>query len=306
MKIAILGAGAMGSLFGAILAEGGHEVWLLNRWKEHVDAINAHGLHILGVSGERWVRNLRATTLAAQVGPSDLVLVFVKSTVTEVAVSQSRALFGPHTVALTLQNGLGNVEKMASVLDKSQIIAGITAQGSTLLGPGEIRHAGTGGTFIGELDGTISPRIQAVAEAFNRSGIETQITDNVPGLIWGKLLVNVGINALTGLTGLKNGQLLDFPETEELLEMAVQEGFRIAQARGIQIPYADPVSHTKEIARATAGNRSSMLQDVMNRKKTEIGMINGAIVREAMGLGMEASVNRLLMNLVTVLEKTYQ
>jgi 2-dehydropantoate 2-reductase len=305
VKIAVLGAGAMGSLFGGMLAEAGHEVWLLDVWKEHVELINERGLRIAGTSGTRAVSLVRATATAEEIGPSDWVIVFVKSTVTDTAVSQAKALFRPDTVALTLQNGLGNVEKIASVIPLKQVVAGVTAQGATMLGPGRIRHAGKGATTIGELDGSVSPRVQQMAEAFNAAGIETKISGNVLGLIWGKLMVNVGINALTALTGLKNGQLLEFRETEELMELAVEEAMKVARAKDIDLPFADPVAHTKEIARATAENRSSMLQDVSNQRRTEIDMINGAIVREGERLAISTPVNRSLTNLVRVMEQRY-
>jgi 2-dehydropantoate 2-reductase len=305
VKIAIVGAGAMGSLFGGILREAAHEVWLVDIWEAHMKAINSSGLRISGVSGDRIVGGLRAVSVADQVGPSDLVVVFVKSTVTEAAVFQAKPLLGPRTLALTLQNGLGNVEKMAATIPRTQIVAGTTAQGATVLGPGEIRHAGKGLTTIGELDGSRSARISELAEAFNAAGLETGISDNVLGLIWGKLLVNVGINALTALTGLKNGQLLEHSETAAVMERAVREAAAVARAKGIRLPFPDPVAHTRQIARATAENRSSMLQDVSSGRKTEIDMINGAIVREGASLGLDTPVNAVLTDLVKMMERGF-
>lgn len=295
----------MGSLFGGMLAEAGNNVWLVDVWKEHVDAIRQRGLRIKAPSGERLIPKVKAVVSAQEAGESELVLVFVKSTVTEQAVRGAKPLFGQETLVLTLQNGLGNVERIASVIGSSMILAGVTAQGATVLGPGEIYHAGAGPTSIGEIAGPATPRVERVAKLLDEAGIKTQVSDNVMGLMWGKLLVNVGVNALTALTGLRNGELLDHPEAVELMELAVLEGYRVAQAKGIELPYEDPVAHTKEVARATAQNRSSMLQDVSNRRKTEIEMINGAIVREGQVLGIQTPVNRTLTNLVRVLESTY-
>lgn len=305
MKIAVLGAGAMGSLFGGILAEAGHKIWLVDVWEEHVRAVRERGLRINGLSGERVIKALRAVSSAQEAEDVELVIVFVKSTVTEEAVRDARCLFGPKTLALTLQNGLGNVERIGSIIGFENILAGVTAQGATVVGPGEIYHAGRGLTSIGELQGPATPRVEKVAALFSEAGIETKVSENVMGLIWGKLLVNVGINALTALTGLRNGQLLEHPETAELLEMAVLEGLQVSKAKGIKLPYEDPVSHTKEIAMATSQNRSSMLQDVMHRRKTEIEMINGAIVREAQGLGIQTPVNKVLTNLIRTLENSF-
>jgi 2-dehydropantoate 2-reductase len=305
MKVAVLGAGAMGALFGGMLAEAGCEVWLVDVWREHVEAIGREGLHIVGSAGERTIRNLRPTCRPEEAGVADLVLVFVKSTVTEAAVAGARSLFGPRTLVLTLQNGLGNIEKIATVVAPGQMVAGVTTYGANVLGPGRIRHAGSGPTSVGELDGSLSPRIQSVAETLNHAGIESHVSDNVLGLIWGKLMVNVGLNALTALTGLRNGQLLDFEETEELMALAVLEAAEVARAKGIRLPYDDPVEHAKAVARATGENRSSMLQDVSNRRRTEIDMINGAIVREGKALGLQTPVNLALWNLVRMQERSY-
>jgi len=305
MKIAVLGAGAMGSLYGGHLAEGGHEVWLLDVWKEHVDAVNQQGLYIEGISGERYIKNIKASTNPAEIGNAELVLVFVKSTITDVAVSQNKELFGSNTIVLTLQNGLGNIEKISQYIEEKNIIAGITAHGATMLGPGRIKHAGLGKTNIGELNGSVSSRVENIVKIFNDAKLETFLTENVLGLIWGKLLVNVGINALTAITGLKNGQLLEFSETDELLEMVVEEAYRVALAKGIKLTNDNPVEHTREVCRATAENRSSMLQDVTHKRKTEIDMINGAIVKEGAGLEIDTPINKALTNLISVIQKTY-
>ncbi|SDK86732.1 ketopantoate reductase family protein [Natronincola ferrireducens] len=303
MKIAIIGAGAMGSLYGGLLAEGGQEVLLVDVWQEHVDTINQWGLSMEGVNGHRTIKNIKATTNPSYAEAMDLVIVFVKSTITHIAVSQHKKLCDNNTTVLTLQNGLGNIEKIMETIDKKNIIAGTTAQGCTLLAPGKINHAGVGDTYIGELDGTTSPRIKEIHKAFTAGGLKTNISNNVLGLIWGKLLVNVGINALTAITNLRNGQLVEFEETEELLELAVEEALAVAMARGIELPYGDPVAHTKKICRATALNKSSMLQDLLNKRKTEIAMINGAVVTEGEKLGVKTPVNKVLTNLITVLEK---
>ena len=305
MKIAVLGAGAMGSLYGGLLAEAGNEVWLIDVFKEHVDAINKDGLWIEGLSGNRAIKNIKATADSKEVGNVQLVLVFVKSTITDVAISQNKALIGKDTIILTLQNGLGNIEKIQRVIEYANIIAGTTAHGSTLMGPGKIKHAGKGKTIIGELDGSKTQRIQLVIKILEEAGIEAIVSDNIMGLIWDKLLVNVGINALTAITGLNNGQLTEFPETKWILEEAVKEAVKVADSKRIKLSTEDAVEHTKEVCKATAANRSSMLQDVMNHRKTEIEMINGAIVREAEKEQIQTPINKVLTQLVLVKEKTY-
>lgn len=305
MKIAIIGAGAMGCLYGARLSTvPSNEVWLIDVWKEHIDAVNEKGLE-MEEGGEVFrYTALKGTTDAGQAGHCDLAVVFVKSTLTSTAVKSNKAVFGPGTVALTLQNGLGNIDLISAEIGDSNVIAGTTAHGATMLGPGRMRHAGSGKTIIGELDGRRSSRLERIAEALREAGLETELSDNVLGLVWDKLMVNVGINALTGITKLHNGELLDYPEIEELLEAAVREAYAVAKAGGVRLSYDDPVGHAKDVCRATAANKSSMLQDILNKKQTEIDMINGAIVREGAEAGIPAPVNLALTNLIKFMQRS--
>lgn len=303
MKIVIIGAGAMGSLYGSFLCGTGNEVWLLDRWKEHIEAVNQTGLIVEKQDSSSLINDLKATCDPKEAGIADLAIIFVKSTMTEKAVKENQAVFGKNTIVLTLQNGLSNIEQIESTISRSQIIAGTTAHGATLLGTGRIKHAGQGKTIIGELNGRMSERILTVKNLFEKAGLEAEISDNVLSLIWDKLMVNVGINALTALTELKNGELLKYIETEGLLEKAVNEAWLVAESKGIKLNFSDPIQHTKEVCRATAFNYSSMLQDILNKRKTEIETINGAIVSEGKKAGIETPVNETLVNLIKVKEK---
>ena len=306
MKVAVLGSGAMGCLYGGALAEAGCDVVLIDVWKDHIDAIIASGLKIDESGGERTVKNIRGVTRPADAGTADLVVVFVKATMTEQAMRDALALVGDKTTVLTLQNGLGNVEKLCNVLPASRVIAGTTGHGSTLVGPGHVRHAGIGDTIIGELDGSRSARIEELAALLEKAKMTAKVSTNVMGLIWTKLIVNIGINALTAVTGLKNGRLVDFPETEELMECAIKEACAVAKAKGIRFEVDDPLEHTKAVAKKTAANRSSMLQDVTAKRATEVSVINGAVVDEGRKLGVPTPVNTVLTNLILVRQKTYE
>jgi 2-dehydropantoate 2-reductase len=304
MKIGIVGAGAMGCLYGAKLSEvDSNEVYLLDVWQEHIDEINVNGL-IMEEQGELLTYSkVKATSNPSSVGIVDLAVIFVKSTLTETAMETNKAIFGPETIAITLQNGLGNADIISLAIGAEKVLAGTTAHGATLISPGKIKHAGTGKTILGELTGEITERAKSLEKTLNSAGLEAQISDNVLGLVWDKLIVNVGINALTGITRLENGKLLHYPEIEELLELAVEEATQLAEAKGIQLSTTDTVKHTKEICVATSENRSSMLQDVLNGKQTEIDMINGAIVREAKTMGMAAPTNLVLTNLIKFIQR---
>ena len=307
MKIVIVGAGAMGSVYGGLLAEAGNEVYFLDVYKEHVDAINRDGLWMEGTSGNRYIKNIKATTNPEDVGIVDLAIIFVKSTITDLAIQSNRAVIGDNTVVLTLQNGLGNIEKLETVVKKAQIISGTTSHGANILAPGRIKHAGSGATMLGELNGKVTDRINVIAQVFKDAKFEdVKVSPNVMGIIWDKVLVNVGINPLTAITGLRNGQLLDYPETEWILEQAVAEGEKVAEAAGIILNTPNPVRHCKEIAEGTRENISSMLADVSKQRKTEINNINGAIVRIGQEYNIDTPVNKVLTNLVLWKERIYQ
>ena len=296
-----MGAGAMGCLYGGHLAEAGVDVSLVDVWREHVDAINAKGLHMTGVSGDRVV-HVPATTDPETVGVVDLVLLFVKSYDTAQAVRDSCSLIGGDTCVLTLQNGLGNLEAITEAVGAGRALGGTTSHGSTLICPGEIRHAGVGPTVIGTLDGGSRSMAETAADMFNGAGLQTRVSGDVRGDIWGKVLVNLGINALTALTGLRNGQLLEVPELRRLMRLAVEEGMRVAEADGVDLGPLDHVAHVYTVAEATGVNRSSMLQDVDRGRRTEIDALNGAVVGLGEKRGVETPVNRALTALVKGLE----
>jgi 2-dehydropantoate 2-reductase len=232
-----------------------------------------------------------------------VVIIFVKSTATTQAAQTAQSLLGADTAVLTLQNGYGNAEKLAALLGPERVIAGTTAQGATLVGPGQVLHGGAGDTHIGSLTGGVSPALDNIAATLTRAGIPTIVDTDVTALIWGKLIINVGINALTGITGLKNGQLADYAETTAILKMAVLEAVKVADALGVTLPYPQPVAKVLAVAAATAQNRSSLLQDLSNNRLTEIDAINGAIVEAGIRLGIPTPVNQTLTLLVKTFEK---
>ena len=303
MKIAIIGAGAMGSLFGGLLGASGADVRLLDVWAEHVQAINEKGLSIEWEGKTRTIA-VRATVDPAEIDTVDLILIFVKSTQTRVAAEIAEKLADEKTLVMTLQNGMGNADTMARVMDPDRIIAGTTAHGATMLGPGHIRHAGRGATIIGMWDGSGNSRLKKVVDLFTGAGIEIETKTDIREIIWEKLLVNVGINAITALTHIKNGRLLDLDVTRDLCRAAVEEAETVARSLGIPVRN-DIVEHVYHIAEATGGNRSSMGQDVDHGRITEISTINGAVVSAARKAGIPVPVNQTLTALVETLQAHY-
>ncbi|MCF7928793.1 MAG: 2-dehydropantoate 2-reductase [Spirochaetales bacterium] len=304
MKISVIGSGAMGSLFGGMLSAAGHEVVLFDIFQEHVDTVNSNGLSIESVVAENSIVHPFASSKPEAVADSDIMIFFVKSTATRNAAEQFAPLAHSGTIAVTLQNGVGNEEILRTVFGKEHTAAGVTSQGATFIGPGKIRHAGSGPTYLCMSDGN-NERLGPFLSALREAGFEGHAKDDIDNLIWSKLIINVGINALTALTGQTNGTLPEHCETDELLVSLVEEAVAVTRKRGIELTYKDPVEAVRDVCRKTSANRSSMLQDFDRGKRTEIDFINGAIVREAKRLGMEVPVNKTVTRLIQSLERIH-
>ena len=306
MKIAIVGPGAMGCLFGAFLARSkeGHDVWLFDKQEERAKHIAGQGIKVEGVSG-KFEAKVKATCDPKEIGVVDLALLCVKSYDTESATKRIKGLVGENTSVLTLQNGMGNLQTMSELVDEDVILGGVTNHGATTLGYGHIRHAGKGETVIGKLDGHIRGQVRDVAKAFNRAGIQARTTRDIRGLIWSKLIINVGINALTAVTHLNNGRLTEYEGTREVLRLAVTEAVRVARKKRIKLVYDDPIQKVESVCAATSGNISSMLQDALKNRRTEIDYINGAVVRMGKSAGVATPVNSVLTDLVKTIESSY-
>ena len=303
MKFLVVGPGAMGCLFAARLSKAGFHVTLLDHMAERAKQINEQGLLVEGVTGEYAVKV--PTILGDTPTSPDMVLLCVKSYKTR-QVSETISTWLPKdAVVVTLQNGVGNVEILEHVFGKERILGGVTSEGATLLGPGKIRHAGLGETIIGPAGDPDGPAEKLVS-AFARAGFRTKSADNVSDLIWGKLIINVGINALTAITRLRNGRLPDVSGTRLVLKEAVKEAVAVAEAKNVRLPYPDPLGRVMQVCEATSGNVASMLQDVLKEKETEVDAINGAIVREGEALGIPTPVNLTLTSLVHAIQETYR
>jgi 2-dehydropantoate 2-reductase len=305
MHVLILGAGAIGSLLGARLLGANVRLTLLSTNREHMQAIAANGLVVEELDGsrQRFLFPAAVDDPSAIQAPVDVVLVTVKTYDTQAAIASVKACCHGSTVFLTLQNGIGNGERIAEMVGADAVVLGTTAQGATYLEPGGIRHGGNGPTFIGEPTGAPTERVHSLVALFARAGLVTQTSGEMEVLIWRKLLVNVGINAITALTGTRNGRIADVEPARQLCQAAVQEAMAVARAKGIPVA-ADMVEQVLTVARATAQNRSSMGQDVDRRQPTEIDAINGAIVRFAEVLGIATPVNRTLTQLINIVEAT--
>lgn len=310
MRIVIVGPGAMGCLIAGLLAESEQEeVWLLDKSEIRAKELYKNGLKLEGIGGERYIKIedspfLHATANINDIGKADLILICVKSYNTRTASISVLPAVKENTIVMTLQNGLNNVEAMSSIFGQEKIVAGVTTHGATLLGIGHVRHAGIGKTIIGEVkQGSIKAnKLSQIACIFSNAGFETTISENILNHIWGKLIINTAINPITAITKMRNGELLEHDETKALLHLTVNESVCVAHANSIKLPYDDPNFIVEETCRATANNISSMLQDVLNNKRTEIDSINGAIVKEGSKVGIDTPVNQVLTYLIKGLE----
>lgn len=308
MKICVLGAGGMGSLYGGKLsAVPTNEVWLVDVYRDHVKKINEDGLCIQCDGKDTYYKNAKAVEDSSVIGPCDLVIIFVKGTATRAAIEANKGLFGPDTMALTVQNGLGNAEVIGEIIGYDNVACGTTEQGARMLAPGKIldMNKGVGKTVIGDIHGQVTPRIEAVGAVLREAGFETHVSESVNGLIWDKLIVNVGINGCAAAMNLTNDELWSIPEANVIHVAAVKEAIAVARALGVKLSYEDPLAHVKEVCGFTVGNQCSMLLDVLNERPTEIDLINGAVVREGKKLGVPTPVNEIIVNLVKVKQRKY-
>lgn len=302
MKFLIVGPGAMGCLFAARLHAGGFNVTIYDYNSTRAEIINKNGIMVEGVSGS-YNAMVPVVTDLSGIDP-DMVLICVKSNRTRDSAEILKDRIPKKALFATLQNGLGNVEILKEILGKNRIIGGVTSEGATSLDIGKIRHAGMGSTVFGP-DKYFDNRLEELVSAFNESGFSTTSSDNVGELIWSKLIVNVGINALTAITGLKNGRLPEYEGCLSIMKEAVAEAVAVSKAKKINLVCDDPFEKVLEVCEATAENIASMLQDVLNKRPTEVDYINGAICREGKKEGIPTPVNSILTNLVRTIQASY-
>lgn len=305
MKICMAGAGALGSAIGGALAQGGHDVTCVDPFKAHMDAIAANGLRVASSpEAEPGSVPVRARTSYAGLPPQDLIIVLVKSFATREAARQAKlaGIIGPETVVLTIQNGIGNEEALIEELGEAYVISGKTFVSGLLLEPGKVMAAVAGRpTVIGEMNGSVTPRIERIAAALSRGGLETRVSPNIVGMAWDKLLVNVATGALSGVTGLPYGGLyakyghdVD-PGLKATALAAINEAMAVAGAKGIALSGKNAEAVWDSAAEGQPESfKASILQSLERGIATEVDFINGAVSREGKKSGVPTPVNDTL------------
>jgi 2-dehydropantoate 2-reductase len=298
--IAIWGVGALGSLFAGYLSAMA-PVTMFGHWPEQIEAVQRHGLTIHHADGRASHFSPAITNNPAALPPIDVVIVLVKSHQTAGIAPAIASVLSPHGVVITLQNGVGNLEALVQAVGAERTTQGVTAQGANFVGLGAVRHAGTGLTYIAVLPERAG-LIEMSIDLLNETGIETHATDSADSLVWGKLAVNAGLNPLTALLDLPNGELLTEPRRQSFMIAAAREVEAVAAAQGIRLPYSDVVAQVQQVARVTGENISSMLQDMRRQVRTEIDAICGAVVRYGERFRVPTPVNAALFNLIRAKE----
>jgi 2-dehydropantoate 2-reductase len=307
-KVAVIGAGAMGGLFGGLLAEGGLDVTLVDTWSEHIAAIASEGLRIVGFGGSRAVP-VKATTDANMVNAADVVLFQCKTFANDAAATAAAHLFMGQTVAISFQNGLGNEEALGAILGAENVMGGLTAQAGLVEAPGVVRNFGDLPTIIGEMGGGLSARATAIAQAFMRAGLATTASADIKRDKWKKLLGNVALGAISAVTDLRSFEIMRVSELREIVLRSVDEAAAVAKAEGIALDVAEAREVLMKLVDAAGGgtgtSKSSMREDIIRRRRTEIDTIHGPVQRLARRHRLPTPTIDTMIALVKGLESAY-
>ena len=302
MRTYMIGAGAMGGVYGGMLKRAGYDVTLIDPREDHIRKIQSDGITIEGVRGTHVIR-LPAQSDHTGLPPADLAIIFTDSNSTREAAKAAKQLLKPDGFALTLQNGIGNVEALIDELGKQRVIAGVSMNSAANPAPGRSAYTNVGMTSIGELDGRDTARVKQVAEMLNKAEIPTEIIPDPMNWIWGKFVLNCGVNALAAITGLRGGEIYRTPEVSVLQDRVIDEIMAVVERKNVKLPESDPRKKIKDHCRIRY-NRPSMMQHIDQGRRTEIDSLNGALVREAKALGIATPYNEAVVAVVKGLEKS--
>jgi 2-dehydropantoate 2-reductase len=305
-KIAVIGTGAMGSVYAGLLADAGHEVWAIDRWREHVDAMSRNGLRVEGASGDR-VATLRASVDAAEVGACDLVILATKAADVGAAAHSAKGLMGPNTLVLAIQNGLGSTAKAVEILGPNQVIIGVVGGfGASIVAPGHVHHNGWELLHLGELQGPATSRLRDVAEVWRTAGFHVKTYDDAQRMVWEKFICNVCYSGVCTLTGMTIGEVIADPEAWGVAAGCATEAWQVARALNIDVAIGDPVAHVLAFGAKIPAARPSMLLDHMAKRRSEVDVINGAVPAQATLVGLSAPYNEVVSSLVRSRERHFE
>ena len=307
-KVAVLGAGAMGCLFGGLLAEKGLDVVLIDVWKEHVDAINAKGLKMDGHGGDRFIK-IKATTDPSTLKPVDAIIIMCKATALEKALNNSKNIIGKNTMLMSFQNGIGHEAIMQKIAGKDKVLGGTTTQASNILGPGHIKNHAALPSWIGEYEGGMSERVKDIAETFTAYNLETIAAPDIKKRKWMKLFALTAIGPLSSIFDLHHTDLYISNKNQEvsreLGKKIILETREVAKADGVDVSEDECLEMFNKIVDSKQTNKSSMCFDILNKRKTEIEFINGAVSKIGKNYGIKTPMNDLMYKMIMVKEGMY-
>ncbi len=299
MKIAIVGAGAMGSIYAGLMADAGNEVWALDTWAEHIEAIQQNGLRVEGASGDRLVKSVQATMDTSVPGPCDLVIIATKASGVGSAAKSLGPLLRDDTLVLTIQNGVGAGERISQHMPADNVLLGVAQGfGASMKGPGHAHHNGMSLIRIGEMQGGSVERSEKIADLWRASGFEAKAFEDINQLIWEKLICNVAFSGPCAVFNRTIGEIMADPHSWHISQTCAQEAFDVAKAKGINITFEDAKTYVGNFGSNMPNARPSMLLDHMARRASEIDFINGAIPVEANALGLSAPYNEVISGIV--------
>lgn len=305
MDIGVVGAGSLGSLFGGYLHDSGQNVHLVDKWEDQINAIRDRGLVIRTIDGNEIRVHPQASTEPDAVGEVDVAFIFTKSQDTEQAVRDAEPMIGERTSVVTLQNGIDNMHTIATFIEDDRVFAGWGHEGATLVEPGRVLHTADAGTSkIGPF-GDGAEMAERIAQMLTDAKIETVAVDDPRPYVWEKQLYSCAAKPIQGLTGLVRGDHNDCEPAMHASEVLLTEALEVARAKDIDIPRDDPLEHFREMQRGDEETKSSMLEDIENKRETEIEFMNGAIVRHGEEIGVETPYNELATALVKGREYAY-
>ena len=307
MKILVIGAGAMGCLFAGRLKAQQADVLLYNRYNPHIEQINQSGLVIVERDDKETTIPLKVVQAVSKEDGYDVVLVLVKAHANKAVLEPMRESFSPDALFITMQNGLGNLETIKELFPNNPSAAGTMGCGASVESEGRILHRGWGKNYIGPVEETAAQeKLLDFIALLNRSGLQTDLADDVQTVIWNKLFVNLAYNSLTALTRLRNGDILNTDEGQDLLRNVVREAAQVAERIGVTVDAEQTIANCLRMGREDIGaNKSSMLMDVLHKRKTEIDAINGAVAKLGKRHGVETPYNDLITGIIKVIEANY-
>jgi 2-dehydropantoate 2-reductase len=305
MRIAIIGTGAMGSVYAGLLADAGLDVWAIDSWAEHIAAIGRDGLRVSGASGER-VARLNATVEARDAAPADLVIIATKAGGVEPAARAARDILSPEGVVLTIQNGLGSADRVAGIVGKERTMIGVVGGfGASMKAPGHVHHNGWEFVRLGEYDGGMSARLERIAEIWKKGGFRVLLFEDIHQLVWEKFICNVAFSGTCTLTGLTIGEVIADPDAWKVASGCASEAYAVARAKGVNVDIDDPVAYVRAFGEKIPGARPSMLLDHMAQRRSEIDVINGAVPSVGAEVGVATPVNATVTALVRARENAF-